>query len=778
MARKKSINIDFPLAGLNRRASYRQQAPFTTASCLNVRAIATLEGRERGGSRPGLTESHIDNLGAAIRMLSPMTLALGDGFSSWSDNFSGTSLAAAWTQASWASDVPLILPYAVASVDTTVAEGEVVLDALPIDTSENYTVEMFLVPWEGAWHGDYRLYLRLDDTTPDIDTEGTVIELVQTGNSGAYTASLTSYTGSSATVTDTDSGAIGVRPGWLSATVVGDVVTVYWNGTQILSGTVDTQTGVIVGFGMECTVDGGLCLCNTFRVQYYSTGEVPALRSMLVASADGDIYNETSYGRMTVVTTDLTVRDDTALQAAQSGQDLYIADYGDLRITQTDGVVSGDQLTATVNPTWNALGILTNDDVVVISSVSGSIVAGTYKISSAAVAGALTLASSPGDGPSCTFRIERAPKVYDPSAGTVVIMTATTGQVPTGCPLVARYLDRIVLAGAEIAPHVWYMARQSDELDWDYSQEDSQRAVAGTASAAGVPGEPITAIVPHSDDYLIIACRNSLWRLLGDPAFDGSLNAVSHTIGVIGPTAWCRGPAGEFVFLSLDGLYAMPPGGNSFPIQLSREILPREFLNLNPDMLTVSMEYDIVGNGIHIFLTPVSSNDRIHWWFDWSRKTFWPVSLTSIHEPTATCAIQATVIEDSGVILGGRDGTLRRLNDLAESDCGTSYETYAKIGPIQLAVAGRVGTFLSIDAAIAEGSGDVTWNIASALTMEGAASASASDSGTWSAGLNATIRPACRGQAFTLKLTGTSKRKWACESMSAVLKDAGPRRIL
>ncbi len=775
MAKKRRIDVDFPLAGLNRRAAYKQQPPYSTADCLNVRAIATLEGRERGGSRPGLTESHIDNLGAAVRMLSPMVLALGDSFTSFSDNFSGTSLAAAWTQAPWASDVPLILPYAVASVDTTVAEGEVVLDALDIDSSESYTVEMYLVPWEGAWHGDYRLYLRILGIGL-YTSRGVLIELVQTGSSGSYTASLKSYTGSVETIVDTDTGGVTPRPGWLSATVSGDVVTVYWQGNQILSGTVDTHTELRVGFGMECTVDGGLCLNNTFRVQYYSTGEVPALRSMLVASAGGDLYNETSYGRMTVVTTDLTFRDDTALQADQSGQKLYIADYGDLRITQTDGIVATDQLTATANPAWDALGILTDDDVVVISNVGGATVAGTYKITSLA-AGALTLASSPGDG-TCSFRIERAPKVYDPSAGTVVQMTATTGQVPTGCPLIARYLDRIVLAGAQIAPHVWYMARQSDELDWDYSQEDSQRAVAGTASAAGVPGDPITAIIPHSDDYLIIACRNSLWRLLGDPAFDGSLNAVSHTIGVIGPTAWCRGPAGEFVFLSLDGLYAMPPGGNSFPIQLSREILPREFLNLNPDMLTVSMEYDIVGNGIHIYLTPVSSNDRIHWWFDWARKTFWPVSLTSTHEPTATTAIQSTTIEDSGVILGGRDGTLRRLNDLAESDVGLSYETYAVIGPMQLAVVGRVGTFISIDTVIADGSGDVTWEIVSALTMEGASSGDASDSGTWSAGLNATTRPAARGQAFTLKLTGTAKRKWAFESMTAVLKDSGKRRIL
>lgn len=777
MAKARSISLEAPLGGLNRRSSYQRQPPFSTPSCLNVRAIGTLEGRERLGSRPGLVQSHVDDLGGPVRLLAPMVLALGDSFSSWSDNFSGTSLAAAWTQASWASASPSILPAAVASVDTSIDEGEVVLDGLDIDTTESYTVEVFLVPWGGAWHGKYRLYLRLDNTTPNIETEGVMVELTMTGSTNSYTMQLRSVLASSATdyglVTDTTLNI--PQAAWLSAIVTGNTVKVFWNGVELIEQVVDTHTDIRTGFGMACSVDGGLCLTNTFRVQYYSTGEVPAIRSMLIASADGDIYTESTYGRMTVVTTDLTVRDDTALQATQSGQDLYIADYGDLRITQTDGIVTGDQLTATANPDWTAQSISTHDDVVVVSNVGGSTTAGTYKISSLA-AGALTLTSSPGNG-TCSFRIERAPKVFDPSASTLVQMTASTGQVPTGNPLICRHLDRIVLAGAEIAPHVWYMSRHSDPLDWDYSQEDSERAVAGTASVAGVPGDPITALVPHNDDYLIIACRNSLWRLLGDPAYDGSLNAVSHTVGIIGPTAWCLGPGGELIFLTLDGLYALPPGGNTYPIPLSREVLPREFLNLNPDMLTVSLEYDLQGGGVHIYITPVSSNARIHWWFDWGRKTFWPVSLASDHEPTATCAIQATVIEDSGIILGGRDGKLRRLNDLAENDCGTTFETYVVVGPIPLARDSNVGILHSIDAVMADGSGPVTWAVVGALTFEGAISGSASDTGTWNEELNSTVHPACRGQAMSLKITGTAGRKWAVETITTSAKPAGRRRI-
>jgi len=776
MVKKRQMHVLFPLAGLNRSGAYRQQAPYSTADCMNVRSAATLEGRERGGSRPGVVYSHIDDIGGEVRMLAPMTLALSDGFTAWSDTFAGTSLAAAWSQASWASGVPLILPSALASVDTDTAEGEVVLTALTIDTAQAYTIEMDLSPWNGAWHGAYRIYLRMDNATPLYTTEGVFIELVSTGTDGAFTATLNSYLATAETVVDTADDTIGsVFPGWLTATVSGDTVTVYWCGTQIMSGVVDAHAGSRVGFGMECTVDGGICLANVFRAQYYSTGNVPVLRSALIASADGDLFVEGPYGRMTVVVSDLTIRNDVSIMAAQSGQDLFIADYGDVRDSGTDGTVTGFELDDAAGQNWTTLGIDTDSDVCVISNAIAPCTAGTYKIDSVA-AGALTLLAAPGNG-ACSYRIERAPKVYDPSAETFVIYAATAGQVPTGCPLISRYLGRIVMSGAEIAPHAWFMSRQNDEYDFDYSQDDSQRAVAGTASEAGVPGDPIVAQIPHSDDYLIFGCMNSVWRMAGDPAYGGSLDALSRSVGIIGPNAWCLGPAGELIFLSLNGLYALPPGGNSYPIPLSEDILPDEFRNIDASVLEISLEYDVQDNGVHVYLTPESSNARTHWWFDWGNKTFWPLTLASDYEPTATCAIQATAIEESGVILGGRDGKLRRFSRLAGNDCGASFTSYVVMGPIALAKDSFVGSVLAMDAVMAEGSGSVTWSLHSSLTFEGSSSASSSDTGTWSDGLNATNRPACRGQACTVKVAGTSGARWAFEQVTMLVKEAGQRRI-
>lgn len=777
MAKKKLIDIKFPLGGLDRSGAHRQQKPYTSRDLLNVRPKGSLQGRERGGSRPGLIVSHYDNLGSSIRMVSPMVLALGDGFTAWSDTFSGSSMAEAWTQASWASNVPSILPSALASVDTSISEGEVTLDTLPIDTSKAYTVEMFLASWSGSFSGKYRLYLRLDDAVPDYPDAGVMVELWFTDGDDTGHGMLQTTTGGS--ITNDNSFTFDIptitTPGWMSATVSGDLVTVYWNGEVVKSATVDSHPGVGVGFGLKTIQAGRVTLVNTFRVQYFSTGSVDVLRSMLVASAGGDLWREETYGRMTVVSSDLTVRDDVPLAVAQSLQKLYIADYGDIAGSGDDGTVTGTSLDAPSISDWTSIGVDADDMVVIVSNPQGTAIAGTYGVASIA-SGNITLDSDAGTG-ACSWRIERAPKIYDPLLNTIEIMSATAGQVPSGCPLIARYRNRIVLGGAEIAPHVWFMSRQGAELDWDYSQTDSRRAVAGLASEAGVPGSGLTAFISHSDDYLIMGCRSEIWRLRGDPAFGGQLDSLSATIGIIGQDAWCLGPAGELIFLSLDGLYALGPGGDSYPLSLSRESLPREFLNLDPNMVTVSLEYDVQGRGVHIYLTPDSSNARIHWWFDWGLKTFWPVSLASDYEPTATCAVQGITIEDSGVILGGRDGTLRRLSDLAESDSGTAYETYAVIGPLGLAGDGQTGSIVTMSAEIAEGSGDVTWATHPAQTFEATESADESDTGTFIAGLNATVRPGCRGQAVIIKLTGETARSWSVEQIIATVKPTGRRRM-
>ena len=335
-----------------------------------------------------------------------------------------------------------------------------------------------------------------------------------------------------------------------------------------------------------------------------------------------------------------------------------------------------------------------------------------------------------------------------------------------------------MLGGAEIAPHVWYASRQEDELDWDYSQTDDQRAIAGVSSDMGVPGTPLTAMLSHSDDYVIFGCRNEIWRMRGDPALSGGLDALSYKIGIIDKRAWCIGPAGELIFLSADGIYALAAGGESKPVKVSREALPRELLNTDPSIFEISLEYDTLNQGVLIALSPRSGVTGSHWWLSWEKKAFWPLTFNGDMSPTAMCYLPSTTYDSSRVLLGGTDGFIRNLDWESEDDDGVNFSSYIDIGPIPMAQIGSVGRVLSMEGVMAESSGDVTWGVYPALTFEAAASATvAAETGTWIAGLNALVRPVGRGQAFMLRLTGTPGSKWAFEGAPVEILSAGRRRI-
>lgn len=787
MGRKRLLNVAFPLSGVNRKAAYRQQAPYTTPDALNVRTYGTIEERGRGGSRPGQLPQVITDFGAECNGLTSVTCAFEDSFTAWTDLFDGSDIESHWTQASWATNAPDILDREFLTSVLADADTAVVRDALTIDTTETYYIEAMITPSAGAYHGKYQIFLRMDNTTPDYETDGIKVEWVITGTNGAYTGSIkktvSGVESTLATFTEALEGDI-AWPVWLAVKVVGDNITVYTDAIADASNVAcGTAAGSRIGLGSECTVSGGRNLVNAFRVQYYSTGSVASLRTILVAFADGYVWYELPYGRMNAVASNCSLRSDVPLQAVQSGQKLYIADYGEVAASGDDGVVSGAELSAASVTDWTDTDANVYDYVVVINNVGGDTVEDTYQIDSIA-AGALTLTTSPGDG-TCSYRVERAPKIFDPIAGTLTLFTASTGQVPTGCPLISNYLDRIVLSGAEIAPHVWYMARKSDEDDWDYSQEDVSRAVAGTDSAAGMPGQAIVAQVVHSDDYMIFGGVTTLWRMRGDPAYGGTLDQVSHKIGIASATSYCFGPSAELVFLSNDGVYALGAGGDAVPIPVSGDTLPKDLKNFNNNTTIGMMEFDIDGRGVWIFTTRrtwtfAASSTQIHWWLDWGTKAFWPVQFVlEDHEPLVVHYLNSDNIENNGVVLGVRDGRLRKFHSLAESDTGQEFSSYVRIGPVPLAKDSFTGAIVSIDAELAEDSGDVDWELFAANTFEGAAKATSTDfSGTWEAGLNYRTHPGGRGQAFCLELTGTPGRKWAVETITVIVRETGPRRKL
>lgn len=790
MGKRKILQLRWPEAGLVRNTPYQSQPPYSTPDCLNVRPVSTKGGgRTRGGSRPGLAKHFYEQLGSGnpVRMLAQCTVVKEDKTTYVLDTFNGATLGSQWSTASWIGTAPGVSDNLVSvSYNSTVgAVREAISD---LDTAAGYTIRMFINPYQADHHGKYQIFARMDTSSPLATTKGIVAELVLEAANGDLSGTLKDYSAGSlvATTAFTDPAIdTTAQPGWFEVLISGNNITCKWRGSTILTATAVTAHGTArVGFGINCTQAGGICLVDTFRVDYTSTSNLSEHATKLIASSNGLIYQDTGPHTMSLVTLTPTLASDRLLHAAEYAQKLYIADNGNYRVKVTDGV-KGTGLTKVDSASisdWTAYGITAADDVVVVTNATLELVNGTYKIS-AIGSGELTLTANWGTGTgtgTATVRIERAPKVYDPVAQSLAIMTATAGTVPTGCPLIATYRGRIVLAGPPVNPHLWWMSAQDAPLDFDFTVADSnaQRAIEGESSDAGKVAKPLTGLIAGGDDYLIFANRDELWVLRGDPAFSGSMDCLSRTVGMIDKGAYCFGPGGEIFILTLDGIYAIPPGIGQ-PQKFSRDRLPNELIEIDPNQYEVTMAYDIVDEGIHIFLSGKQKSDRRSWWVDWSTKSFWPVDLADTSEPFSVTTLGAKDATQRVVLLGCRDGYLRAFNDASEDDDGTAITSYLWFGPVGFAGSDyQEGRTQEIIGTLGAASGNVTWSAYRASTHEGVLNASSFATGTLAAGLNRKHRPVGRGRAFGLKLAGaTASRAWDLDSLAMVIEAAGPQRI-
>lgn len=802
-AKKKVLNLQWPVGGLNRSLAVQSQPPFSTFDCSNVRVRDTLLGRQRGGSRPGLIPAVQPALSiSSVNMLGSVTTVETDGISSVVDDFKGATMGSAWSGASWINSglLPSIFDglYADATVNTPV--GAVYNDIAELSTSSPYQVDIFILPFNGQHNGSYQIFARMNTATPVGTTDGIVANLILTP-SGNYSGTLGVYVAGVLTSYNFTGGTSAVAvPAYFSVLINANTISVYWNGNVVISAqAISAQTGRRIGFGMSCTVAGAVNLVSAFRVQYQTGTNKQVTRRRLIAAAGGGVSVDTYNPRMTAIATNLQccVAADRNLQCVEATQKLYVADNDTPRHFGTGGVIdaTGKLLTDAGVADWTVFGIDPLNDVVVISNPLGGTLANTVGITAVTMAH-VALQYSVLQG-TCSYRIERGPKVIDPTqaAGSAVtILQAGSladgiapplGQVPTGCTLAALYRNRLVLAAQPIAPNAWFMSRQGVYTDWNYAalSTDGGRAVAGQSSLAGQISEPLTALITHTDDYLIFGTKNTMWILVGDPAFNGQINNMSLTIGIVGAWAWCRGPAGELVWLSRDGIYIVTvnpyTGGLTPPQQISRDKLPQELIDIDTESYNVSMAWDIRDIGFHLFLTPINATTRNHWWFDWTHKSFWPVAVPNICDPYVVMQYAAQNNVDSCVLMGCRDGYIRRFKDEAFADGVTPISSYVTFGPLKIAGDDfSVGLLTEMQAMLAQNSGNVTWGALAKPSNEPLFNQAMLVTGTFArTGLNPRVRPRLRGGSALIKLSNAQTKPWALESLVAVAEPLTTPRL-
>ena len=283
--------------------------------------------------------------------------------------------------------------------------------------------------------------------------------------------------------------------------------------------------------------------------------------------------------------------------------------------------------------------------------------------------------------------ITQNPVVFNTSthAVTTLVPKSSTAPNPTFCSLACAWRGRLVLAGDPGSPQNFYMSRAGDPSDWDYSQLDSAAAVAGNLSVAGKIGEPITALIPYTDDYMLIGCAHSLWMLQGDPADGGTIVMVSNQMGIVGKDAWCVAPDGVLYFVASGGLYSVKPIWEFYqpPQLLSANTLNQFFQNIPWNKTITSMIWDADLHYLHIFFTPISGQAGTHLVFD-SRTEggLWPQQYAATNGPFSSVLYLSDNAPGSrAVLLGGWDGYIRQLDTTALTDDGQNIQCKVVLGP-------------------------------------------------------------------------------------------------
>ncbi len=827
------MELQFPILGYDASTDHRHAPPFTTPSALNVRPYSAKDGRRRGGSRPGtgLALPQYETLGAPILGLAqldfiPDQSSVGvEGRPSkvFSESFDAISLTSRWANPPYRGGnqpLPLLLGFEKMAYARAGENRGNVIRLPDLNGERLYVVEAFVVPYNGEHNATYSLYAGLNGQDPNATQDGLVLDLTL-GPGGSYVGGFRIFIGGSVVYQiNIPTASTGFSAaGWLRLEVSKDsndrpyrVRGTWYN--RILF-TASTALGVstnapAVGLKIQVPSNGKYGLVDTFRCTYVPgpagnpdqprTDRERGSRPLILAVAGGYLFRDLAMPgaieRVPDANGDCTLAGDRFIEIADHRQKAFIADWGPVKASGTNGTATTSYLTRENGLTWNGLGIDFETDVLEITTAASGAINKTYRIGSISNSDARLnvvddagAAVTIGDGSetAVNYRVIRGPKVYEPnnSSGQENLRLwfsnddssdTTLGQVPTGCHLIARCFGRIFLAGDP--PHVWYASRQGDPFDWNYAATDVQRAVASTSGEQDSIGEPITALIPHTDDYLIFACSRSLWVMRGDPGLNGSVDAISREIGICVRHAWCRGPLGEVYLLSDDGFYRIPPGANSIPEALSRVRLPDELRRLSESTVTCAMAYNSEDFGIDIHLFSSSAN-RMHWFYDLANGGFWPVSINANKQPRVALRYSASSTADSGTIYGCEDGWIRRYSRRFGSDEESTFQAYVAVGPVPLAGDTSDAIIQQIDAKLDIRSGGAMWSIHSGETaQEAAESTVAAASGTWGPGLNFRENPMVAANSAVIKIESpeNTPAQWQLESLSIEARPRGRQR--
>lgn len=266
----------------------------------------------------------------------------------------------------------------------------------------------------------------------------------------------------------------------------------------------------------------------------------------------------------------------------------------------------------------------------------------------------------------------------------------SAGTAPDEATIAVAWRGRLVLSGEDSDPQNIFASRVSDPLDWDYGQDDAGSAWAANLADAGRVGEPVLALIPMSDDLLVVGCEQSMWVIHGDPGDGGSIDKLTDSAGIHGPNAWCRGPNGDLYWVGTRGFYRCAADGSNID-NLSRTSYPQFFAAIQGERQHVNLIFDSRKFGVWVYVTPENplSAPLTSIYLDANFHGLWPIRFTNIPEvgPLAAVFWDGLDTDRQYPLLGGYDGIIYRQSDVGANDKGSlAIDSYVTIGPLSLSI--------------------------------------------------------------------------------------------
>ncbi len=369
---------------------------------------------------------------------------------------------------------------------------------------------------------------------------------------------------------------------------------------------------------------------------------------------------------------------------------------------------------------------------------------------------------------------------------TSVLPVDSAGNTPR---LICNWRSRIVLSGLLLDPQTIFMSAIGDPTNFDYSptyQSSAQAVALDPTGPAGYVGDVVTALIPYTNDILVIGGDHSIYMCQGDPANGGTVTLVSDAIGMAWATSWCKDPYGNIYFVSnKTGIYTLVPG--QAPQRISQSI-EQLLANIDTGLNTINLIWNDRFQGLHVFLTPTQQpqttsiqDDNVpqqpvtHFFYEQRTGAWWQDRFANaLHNPLCCCTFDGNAPGDRVALIGSWDGYVRAIDPFATMDDGWPIASSVMLGPILTNDADDVMLY-ELQGILGEASQGVSWAIYAASTAEKALASQPRATGTFGAGRNDSSYVRVAGHAIYISLTATNP--WQMEQIRCRIAGSGLGKV-